>query len=74
MIGPEAEHAGERLERRGGATLIEQRASELETRLRSGRIPVIARMLDDRVAIDLRTVPESDESVLSELLIDAARA
>ena len=26
------------------------------------------------VAIDLRTVPESDEPVLSELLIDAARA
>jgi L-seryl-tRNA(Ser) seleniumtransferase len=54
--------------------LLEQHGTELEPRLRGGRVPIIARMIDDRVAIDLRTVPEDEEPFLLELLIDAARA
>ena len=37
-------------------------ASALETRLRGGDPPVIARIVDDLVVLDLRTVAESEES------------
>jgi L-seryl-tRNA(Ser) seleniumtransferase len=39
-------------------------ADELEEKLRSGEIRVIARIEDDRVVIDLRTVSESEEGDL----------
>jgi len=39
-------------------------ARELERRLRERDVPVIARIIDDKVAIDLRTVFESEEEEL----------
>lgn len=39
-------------------------AEVVESRLRSAETPVIARIIDDRVAFDLRTVDESDEAEL----------
>jgi L-seryl-tRNA(Ser) seleniumtransferase len=38
----------------------------LESRLRRGDPPVIARIVGDRVALDLRTVPPEDEAELVE--------
>jgi len=48
-------------------------ASELEARLRSGAgpAPVIARIEDDRLLIDLRTVFTEQEAILTEALIRA---
>jgi L-seryl-tRNA(Ser) seleniumtransferase len=43
-------------------------ASALEERLRRAAPPVIARILDDRVVIDLRTVPEDEEAELLDAL------
>ena len=43
-------------------------AVKLEQRLRFSRPPVIARILEDKVLIDLRTVSESEESELLEIL------
>jgi len=43
-------------------------AAALDERLRRSRPPVVARILDDRVVIDLRTVAESEESELLEAL------
>jgi L-seryl-tRNA(Ser) seleniumtransferase len=43
-------------------------ASELETRLRRSDPPVIARIQDDRVLLDLRTVPAEQEARLLEIL------
>ena len=50
-------------------------AAQLEARLRqsSGAIPVIARIEDDRVLIDLRTVFPEQEPVLAQSLIAALR-
>jgi L-seryl-tRNA(Ser) seleniumtransferase len=50
-------------------------ASELEVRLRSGagRAPVIARIEDDRLLIDLRTVFTEQETALAEALAQALR-
>jgi L-seryl-tRNA(Ser) seleniumtransferase len=48
---------------RGDAT-----AADIERRLRSLDPPVIARILDDRVVLDLRTVAESDDDRLAALL------
>lgn len=41
---------------------------ELETQLRRSKTPVIARVLNDRVVLDLRTVFESDEAELQAVL------
>jgi L-seryl-tRNA(Ser) seleniumtransferase len=48
-------------------------ASQLETRLRSGAtgIPVIARIEDDRLLVDLRTVFPDQESALADTLVAA---
>ena len=49
-------------------------AVELETRLRqspSGTLPVVARIEDDRLVLDLRTVDPSEESALLEALLAA---
>jgi L-seryl-tRNA(Ser) seleniumtransferase len=43
-------------------------ASELERKLRTSKIPVIARIVDDRVTIDLRTVSESEIEDLARAL------
>jgi L-seryl-tRNA(Ser) seleniumtransferase len=48
-------------------------APELESRLRAGLPPVIARIEDDRVLLDLRTVfPEQDDEIVSALAALAA--
>jgi len=47
-------------------------ASALEERLRRAAPPVIARILDDRVVIDLRTVSEAEEGELLDALASAA--
>jgi L-seryl-tRNA(Ser) seleniumtransferase len=49
-------------------------ASALEERLRRNAPPVIARILDERVALDLRTVSESDEAELLDALASASVA
>jgi L-seryl-tRNA(Ser) seleniumtransferase len=43
-------------------------ASEIESRLRMGETPVIARIENDKVLLDLRTVQESEERRLIEIL------
>ena len=50
-------------------------ASELETRLRTGTgaTPVIARIEEDRLLIDLRTVFPEQEPALAEALSQALR-
>jgi L-seryl-tRNA(Ser) seleniumtransferase len=41
--------------------------------LRSGNPPVVARVADDRLLVDLRTVPPEDETTLLEALVTFAR-
>jgi L-seryl-tRNA(Ser) seleniumtransferase len=43
-------------------------AAALEARLRALATPVVARIVDDRVVLDLRTVPERDIDGLARLL------
>ncbi len=50
-----------------------QSASRLSARLRSGPTPVVTRVVDDRVVIDLRTVPPESEDRLREAVLAAAR-
>ena len=45
---------------------------QIEARLRSASRPVIARVVQDSVAIDLRTVAEPEEAVLLKVILDAA--
>jgi L-seryl-tRNA(Ser) seleniumtransferase len=47
-------------------------ASRLESALRSGRPPVVARIEDGRVLIDLRTVPPDQDESLAEAIVSAA--
>jgi L-seryl-tRNA(Ser) seleniumtransferase len=49
-------------------------AQELERRLREGEPPVIARIVEDRVALDLRTVAPDAEAVLLRAVQHAAGA
>jgi len=43
-------------------------ADALEARLRTGRPPIIARIVDDRVVLDLRTVaPDEDDTIVNAL-------
>ena len=46
-------------------------ADELGTRLRAGSTPVIARIDEDRVVLDLRTVSPGDDPVLAGLMAEA---
>jgi seryl-tRNA(Sec) selenium transferase len=39
-------------------------ANELAQRLRGSNTPVVARIINDKVAVDLRTVAESEEDEL----------
>ena len=43
--------------------------SKLERNLRFSRPPVITRILEDKVLIDLRTIPESEEAELLDILL-----
>ena len=43
-------------------------ASEIEQALRQSHPPVIARIMDERVMLDLRTVPDTDEPALLDAL------
>lgn len=49
-------------------------ASALEERLRRGDPPILVRVRDDRVLVDLRTVAPSEEASLREALVTALRA
>jgi L-seryl-tRNA(Ser) seleniumtransferase len=49
-------------------------ANQIDARLRAGASPVVARIHDNRITIDLRTVNELDEPILVKALIDAARS
>ncbi len=49
----------------------ERSADELERRLRYGSTPVIARIEDDRLLLDLRTVPKALDDLLTSLLAAA---
>ncbi|MBC7901025.1 MAG: L-seryl-tRNA(Sec) selenium transferase [Saprospiraceae bacterium] len=53
-------------------TLVHRKlsAGELEHRLRSAEIPVITRIVDDKVLIDLRTVSEGEECELRDILMN----
>ncbi|HEX7779649.1 MAG TPA: L-seryl-tRNA(Sec) selenium transferase, partial [Vicinamibacterales bacterium] len=46
-------------------------ASEFDARLRRGDPPVVARIHDDRVVLDLRTVQENEDATLVEALVRA---
>ncbi|MEP6703911.1 MAG: L-seryl-tRNA(Sec) selenium transferase, partial [Acidobacteriota bacterium] len=46
-------------------------STDLERKLRTGETPVIARIENDRVLIDLRTVQEGEEDRLTEMLVAA---
>lgn len=46
-------------------------ASALEQRLRHTSVPVVARVLQDKVLIDLRTVADEEVELLSEMLLEA---
>ena len=45
-------------------------AAKLEEKLRRARPPVITRILEDKVVIDLRTVSDSEEAELLEILVN----
>jgi len=49
-------------------------ATELEGRLRRARPPVLVRIKEDRILLDLRTVTESEEAALLRALLGALRA
>jgi L-seryl-tRNA(Ser) seleniumtransferase len=48
-------------------------ASQIEEKLRHSKPPVVARILDDRVLLDLRTVMESEEAELLEVLSEVGK-
>jgi L-seryl-tRNA(Ser) seleniumtransferase len=55
---------------------LRRSASEIEARLRvpaAGAVPVIARVEEDRLVLDLRTVEPSDEPPLADALLAALR-
>jgi L-seryl-tRNA(Ser) seleniumtransferase len=51
----------------------ERGADELDAALRAGDPPVIARIDNDRVMLDMRTVPVADDDRLAEAVIAALR-
>ena len=53
-------------------TYPEWSADDLETRLRGAPTPVIARIDEDRVVLDLRTVRPGDDALLGDLVVNVA--
>jgi L-seryl-tRNA(Ser) seleniumtransferase len=49
------------------------RPDRMAALLRSGNPPVVARVAEDRLLVDLRTVPPEDETTLLEALVAFAR-
>ena len=43
----------------------------IERRLRAGRIPVVARIAEGRVRLDLRSLPPEDDAALVALVREA---
>jgi L-seryl-tRNA(Ser) seleniumtransferase len=56
------------------AVAIAGPAPAIEARLRAGRTPVVARIADDRVLLDLRAVPARDDATLLAMVRAAAGA
>jgi L-seryl-tRNA(Ser) seleniumtransferase len=54
--------------------LPECSAERLAARLRACVTPVVARIVDGRVALDLRTLPEHEQALLDASLLEALRA
>jgi L-seryl-tRNA(Ser) seleniumtransferase len=52
----------------------ERSAAELARSLRFARVPVIARVEDDRVLLDMRTVSPVDDALLAELVAASSKA
>jgi L-seryl-tRNA(Ser) seleniumtransferase len=48
-------------------------ANEIESSLRSGNPPVIARIVEDRTVLDLRTVSESEETELERAVLSLSK-
>lgn len=48
------------------------KASPLAALLRQGRVPVVSTVADERVLIDLRTIPGEDDELLLALILEAA--
>jgi L-seryl-tRNA(Ser) seleniumtransferase len=48
-------------------------AEQIDARLRGGARPVVARIVQDRIALDLRTVPEQDEALLLKVVLNASQ-
>jgi seryl-tRNA(Sec) selenium transferase len=44
-------------------------ANQIEMNLRGAALPVIARIIDDRVLLDLRTVAENEEPDLEQAIL-----
>jgi L-seryl-tRNA(Ser) seleniumtransferase len=53
------------------AVSLDGNASHLEARLRGGSVPVIGRIADGRLLLDLRSVPESDDEQLAAAVMSA---
>ncbi len=53
------------------AVALEGPARELDARLRAGRIPVIGRIVDDELLLDVRSVPDRDDASLLEAVREA---
>lgn len=56
------------------AVALAGNAAELAARLRAGATPVAARIHDGRVLLDLRSVPEKDDTALAEAVASALAA
>jgi L-seryl-tRNA(Ser) seleniumtransferase len=46
-------------------------AEENDASLRNGRLPVVGRVVDGRLLLDLRSVPSGDDSALADAVIAA---
>lgn len=51
------------------AVALSGNAVEVERRLRSARVPVIGHILDDTMLLDLRSVPASDDELLTDQVL-----